>query len=323
MMPAFYRNAAAPRNEKPAKCFSAAHAAPWYIARSFQPRTAVLLQACVHTLGLNFSMFCPSKHSALAALLAFLALAVSMPHAAAQTRVRVVHVFVPLADNAHQGIVPVPARLGNGRDAANNLYWGAAYGVKSFFKASSDWHLLQCRPGPQPAILERCIFRHRDPECFLVADAYDGSRIRDAVSDFIASVAAAHQESLELRADGKSLVLPIAGQADLMVYVGHDALMDFQIPRVQGGKGTRRRQFIVLACASKSFFGPYLQSAGGEPLLWTTGLMAPEAYTLKAALDGWLRDESPEAIRQRAATAYSRYQKCGLSAAQRLFAAGW
>ena len=268
-------------------------------------------------------MLCAAKHLALAALLAFFSIANATPLAAAQTRIRVVHVFVPLADNQHQGIVPVPARLGNGRDAANNLYWGAAYGVKSFFKASSDWHLLQCQPGPQPAILERCILRHRDPDCFLVADAYDGSRIRDAVTDFISSVAAAHQESLELRADGEKLVLPIAGQADLMVYVGHDALMDFQIPRVQGGKGTRRRQFIVLACASKAFFGPYLQSSGGEPLLWTTGLMAPEAYTLKAALDGWLRDESPEAIRQRAAAAYNRYQKCGLPAARRLFAAGW
>src|SRR5579864_1418535 len=51
---------------------------------------------------------------------------------------RTVHVFVALADNQHQGIVPVPAKLGNGEDAERNLYWGSAYGVKTFFSRSAD-----------------------------------------------------------------------------------------------------------------------------------------------------------------------------------------
>jgi phage-related baseplate assembly protein len=51
--------------------------------------------------------------------------------------------------------------------------------------------------------------------------------------------------------------------------------------------------------------------------------MAPEAYTLKAALDGWIAGEDDEAIRQRAAQAYDKYQKCGSRAALRLFATGW
>ncbi len=46
---------------------------------------------------------------------------------------RTVHVFVALADNQHQGIVPIAAKLGNGEDAEHNLYWGSAYGVKTFF----------------------------------------------------------------------------------------------------------------------------------------------------------------------------------------------
>ncbi len=51
--------------------------------------------------------------------------------------------------------------------------------------------------------------------------------------------------------------------------------------------------------------------------------MAPEAYVLKAALDGWLVRESGEQIRKRAATAYNQYQRCGPNAALRLFASGW
>ncbi|GAB4337265.1 MAG: hypothetical protein Kow0099_10580 [Candidatus Abyssubacteria bacterium] len=44
---------------------------------------------------------------------------------------RTIYVFVALCDNEHQGIFPVPPKLGNGDDPANNLYWGAMYGVKT------------------------------------------------------------------------------------------------------------------------------------------------------------------------------------------------
>ena len=52
---------------------------------------------------------------------------------------KVIHVLVALCDNENQGIVPVPAHLGDGEDPKKNLYWGAAYGVKTFFSKSNDW----------------------------------------------------------------------------------------------------------------------------------------------------------------------------------------
>src|SRR5262245_36762018 len=55
---------------------------------------------------------------------------------------KLIHVLVALCDNESQGIVPVPARIGNGDDPANNLYWGARFGVKTFFKRASDWKLI-------------------------------------------------------------------------------------------------------------------------------------------------------------------------------------
>jgi len=75
--------------------------------------------------------------------LALLALPLLTSYSPAQTSTaRTIHVFVALADNQHQGIVPVPARLGNGLDPVHNLYWGAAAGVKTFFIRSSDWTLV-------------------------------------------------------------------------------------------------------------------------------------------------------------------------------------
>ena len=80
---------------------------------------------------------------------------------------------------------------------------------------------------------------------------------------------------------------------------------------------------MVLACASKVFFAPGLRPAGAEPWLWTTGLMAPEAYALKAALDGWMAGQPDEQVRRRAAAAYAKYQQISKTAAGRLFATGW
>jgi hypothetical protein len=233
---------------------------------------------------------------------------------------RVVHVFVALADNQHQGIILVPAALGNGSDPQRNLYWGAAYGVKSFFRASKEWELIWSGRPSKDAVLERCIFKNRQENVFLVADAYEGGQIKLAVRDFLYAAAGGNKEEISVRVNSAETSISVGGDADLVVYVGHDAFMDFQIPPIAGFRGSKPRRTIVLACASKTFFAPYIRQTGAEPLLWTTGLMAPEAYTLKAALDGWIAGESDEAIRRRAARAYDKYQKCGARAALKLFA---
>ena len=54
----------------------------------------------------------------------------------------VAHVIVALCDNRYQGIVPVPRRLGNGQDPRSNLYWGAAYGVRTYFPRRGGWQTV-------------------------------------------------------------------------------------------------------------------------------------------------------------------------------------
>jgi hypothetical protein len=247
----------------------------------------------------------------------------SMPSLRAQPAPRTVHVFVALADNEHQGIVPVRPALGNGDSPATNLYWGALFGVKTYFRSSKDWKLVWAGPGPEDMILERCIFKFRDGTVYMVADAYRGRNIREAVTAFLSAAAGTRSQSAFVHEGQSSVSLSIGSKADLLAFIGHDAFMDFQVPPVSPPKKTAARPVIVLACASKAYFAPYLKYANANPLLWTTGLMAPEAYTLKAALDGWIASENGNGIRQRAAQAYDAYQHCGLHAAQRLFATGW
>ena len=248
---------------------------------------------------------------------------VHVPLPAQKPQVRTVHVFVALADNQNQGIVPVPARLGNGFDPDDNLYWGAAAGVKTFFRRSSDWALLHCAAKPHPAVLERCVFKHKDSETYLVADAYEGDQIKQAIFDFLDAATGGKAETISATIGSHTTEIRARGGANLVAYVGHDGLMDFPLPTLPHRRDDIYRDAIILACASKQYFGNALKTSGAYPLLWTTNLMAPEAYTLKAALDGWISHQSGEQIREMAAVAYDKYQKCGLRAAHRLFATGW
>ena len=241
----------------------------------------------------------------------------------AQERARIVHVFVALADNAHQGIVPVPAALGNGDDPGRNLYWGAAYGVRTYFRKSTEWGEVGVIEHPSAPVLERVVFFNASHNVYLIADAYQGREIKETIADFFQAAAGLEKEKTIRVKAANGKWFEISAQPDLAVYVGHDGLMDFAMERNFQGETGGERQAIILACASKAYFGPDLKSTGAQPILWTTGLMAPEAYTLKDALDGWMARESPEEIRKRAAGAYAKYQKIGLNAALRLFSAGW
>ena len=108
---------------------------------------------------------------------------------AAINSVPVIHVFVALADNVNQGIVPVSASLGNGDNAKTNLYWGAAFGVRTFFSKNKDWELISVTPNPTASVLERCIFKHRLSSLLLIADAYRGKEISQTIWDFLEAAA--------------------------------------------------------------------------------------------------------------------------------------
>lgn len=236
---------------------------------------------------------------------------------------KIIHVVVALCDNQYQGIVPVPERIGNGDDPANNLYWGAGYGVKNFFRKAKDWSLISEVQHPRAAVLERVVFKRKDESAYLVAEAYRGREIKQSIIDFLRFASGSDVETLEIKEGEKQYQLYVGGAADLIAYVGHDGLMDFNLPQYPQKADDRRRAAVILACISKSYFKNPLRQTGAEPLLWTTGLMAPEAYVLKAATDGWLLNEGGERIRRRAAEAYNKYQKCGIKGAMNLFSSGW
>ncbi|MCB9645805.1 MAG: hypothetical protein H6730_04285 [Deltaproteobacteria bacterium] len=244
---------------------------------------------------------------------------------AAAGRPLVAHVHVALADNAHQGISPVrPARLGEGRSPRANLYWGALYGVDRYLPRNG-WTRRPTPPGPLPdGVLARAVFTQgglragRTVTWVVVADAWAGDRIQDTTAAFLRH--AAGLDSVALRVPGVG-PLEAGGQAHVVAYVGHNGLMDFEVPDPDPAPSAPARAAVVLACASQPYFQARLEALGAQPLLLTTNLMAPEAYTLDAALVAWFGGGAPAQVHEAAAAAYARYQRrLSLPRARRLFA---
>lgn len=234
--------------------------------------------------------------------------------------IRTIHVFVALCDNKYQGIVPVGKSIGNGQDPANNLYWGCDNGVKTYFrKKSSDWTLIQTQTKISDTILERLLFKHKTQNVYLLAEAYNGKFIKQTTIDFLD--AAGGNNVKEFINDKDSLYF--GGSSNLVAYIGHDGLMDFKLPLQRPSLNTGKRETIILACYSQYYFSSHIKNSGATPLLWTSDLMAPEAYSLHDALREWTANKNSEQIRMAAAQAYSKYQDCSLKAAKNLLVSGW
>jgi len=238
----------------------------------------------------------------------------------------VAHVIVALCDNIHQGIVPVPKALGDGQNPRTNLYWGAMYGFRTYFIRRAGYRLLVEKNNPNPGILQKVIFyksieRSGIPRnVFIVGEAWDGKKMKDSINRFLRIAAGNDMESQKIRIDQREVDLSYGGMSALVGFVGHNGLMDFTLDSEPISRnGVPARSSVVLACSSKPYFLDLLKRGGSHPLLLTTGLMAPEAYTLDAIIKAFVAGKPPSGIRDTASAAYHKYQKCGLKAAKKLF----
>ncbi|MDY7227849.1 hypothetical protein [Hyalangium rubrum] len=216
-----------------------------------------------------------------------------------------VEVFVPLCDGAQ--LACGRGGAGDPRSLEANLYWGAAYGAERFLKRAPGFQVRSRRDGPPDAVVLRELVLERtagrgERTVRLSLRAYAGDRIDDALEDF-----------LRAAAGGSS--------ADLVVWAGHDRLMDRAPPETRAPVGAKPRPVAILACESEQYFGPVLRSLGVEPVLLTRTFMAPEAYLLEA-LAATVARHGPtdsESLRAALVAAYARYQRITPRAAGTVF----
>ncbi len=232
---------------------------------------------------------------------------------------RVVHVIVALADNEHQQGVKQWGSLGNGQDPGKNLLWGAGHGVRTYFDRAKEWERLETKRPQVAHILERAVWKHRDSAVYVVADAYDGRHLLEATQDLLLYASGGGAALIGL--GGK--VISAGGDADLIVYMGHNGLMDHKVEQVYRPAQEHDTEVMILASLSRGFFANALRATGARPLLWTTGVIVPEAYLLHNALQVWVAHGTDEAIRESAAKAYDRHRSSTFAGAMRLLVTGW
>ncbi len=191
----------------------------------------------------------------------------------------VIHAFVALCDNDHQGIQKVPAKIGNGDDPASNLYWGCDDGLAVVFSRSPDWKKLATLTQPvKDIVLERRIYQHTATKAWLVADAYRGREIKRCLADYFAALAGT--STLEVEVDGQKIAA--AGASSLVAYLGHDGLMEFDLTPPAPAAGMAKKSAISLCCISQGWFGPKLEVLErkaweqffepGQPICWRGAL---------------------------------------------------
>ena len=231
---------------------------------------------------------------------------------------KITYTLVALCDNIYQGIVPVPSSIGNGDSPKTNLYWGCGYGVRTYFIKSKDWVLIK-KSKVDSIILERCIFFNKNNNTYHIADAYRGKHIKKCTEDFFMAAAGKLNRNIIVNDSLKMNTI----KAKLINYVGHDGLMDFNLKTYPKGDENNDRKTTILACYSKSYYEKGIKLAKATPYIWTTHLMAPEAYTLHDIINCWMKGKSGKEADEAAAQAYNKYQKCGIRGARNLFTTGF
>ena len=210
-----------------------------------------------------------------------------------------VRLFVALCDNKSQGIIPVGAKIGNGDDPYANLYWGCSDGFGTFFRRSPRWKVIKNESDLSEVVLRRSTVRHTSGDVEIVADAYRGTAMATCIRDFESAAA--------------------SGKFDLVAFIGHNGLMDTEIPAPTAAAGNKT-PVIVLCCLSDRYFSARLRRVGCDPLLMTKQLMYPGSFLLDAAIESWRKGGGPADIKAAAAWAYAQNQKISVRAASTIFA---
>lgn len=218
-----------------------------------------------------------------------------------------IHVVVALCDNDSQGIQKVGDRIGDGDRPDDNLYWGCSDGLREWFKKSPHWQITDVaktdlETTPDAKVLRTLTFEHKTTGAILTAEAWRGLNIYQATVRYFEKLIDSGEKS-----------------PDLVAYIGHNGLMDFGVPKDLETINPKPKDTIVLCCISNRFFEKQLAARDITPVLMTDQLMYPGAFLLEAALEGWLRGESSEKIRDRAAAAYQKNQKISFRAARGIF----
>jgi len=231
----------------------------------------------------------------------------------------VVHIFIPLCDNINQGIVPTSPSLGDGLNLRSNLYWATRSGTKRFFTNHPQWSLIYDQFDIDTNVLERVIFErdYLESKVYLVADAYRGDRMSSTINDFLSALSG---EKLETVAINSNQSVKTSGYADLVIFNGHNGMMD-NLTLTPHKSKNRSVDAVINACVSYRYFDQELINTGAYPLARTTSLLHPGAYVLTQIIDDWVKGIDEKSLCLNAGQAYCKKHDCGKGT--KIYKSGW
>lgn len=239
----------------------------------------------------------------------------------------VVHIFVPLCDNEHQGIVPTTASLGNGFSLRTNLYWATTNGMKRYFKEKKEWKFIESIKDvyKDSVVLERVIFKRTYPNkatVYVVADAYRGDKMLATLNHFARAMSNNYTKKITLPDNN---TINIHGGADLVVFNGHNGFLDFPegTPTPFYNTTKSQKDMVAIACFANEYFEREALRAQAYPIVRAKSTLHPGAFVISAIIDDWAMLEPVEAMRLSAGKAYCEIHNCSIKTSKNLFYKGW
>ncbi|MHC4715231.1 MAG: hypothetical protein ACYTAN_18505 [Planctomycetota bacterium] len=231
----------------------------------------------------------------------------------------VVHVVVALYDSENPDAFPFPEGLGNGDDPDTNVFWGEDFGVQKFLTHEADWKQVARIEQPPEGVLRKVVLsteverKGGRARVYLVAEAWRGREIKAAITRFLTLAAAGEEEAFTVETAEGSDEFRAGGASHIIAYVGQDWRKAFRLAdEPTPAADAAARGVIALTRNSRARFLEPIRAAGVDTALLTIGLIGPAAYTLDAGAQA-------AEIREAAAQAYNKYQKCGIQMARGLF----
>ncbi|MBN2531073.1 MAG: hypothetical protein JXR76_32105 [Deltaproteobacteria bacterium] len=253
----------------------------------------------------------------------------------------VVTVYVALCDNDSQGIIPVKNRaICNGDDPLKNIYW-KGNGIAGYLKAH-QWHKVQSRQDVSNTVVIEEVWSKTQfastalqkmgfPRQFsvsIIAKAYRGNRIGDAMKDYLDAVNNDSPQTIAL-SDGR--LLQGGGQSHLVGYIGHNYMMDVSegtstwwMLKHTWSKGTSTtpKGTFALACESNAYIRPFVSRQNIYILMMNKFLTYPSAWTVGGIIDGLATGGDGNSIFKHGVRQFAKGQQCGLCWAKKAFSFG-
>jgi len=204
----------------------------------------------------------------------------------------------------------------DGNDPKHNLYWGAGYGMYHGFKNVFRWKLVG-EEKDKVAVFKKVYSPNpfwqgmgvKKPfEVYVVLNLYKSDVITDGYRDFAKNLFGNRPQRVTLK-DGK--IIEAGSQSRIVGYIGHmTGRGKNAIKTVRNSQSIAQGEpkgVFMTSCLSAPVFSHEVLGENTYGLLFTTGLLAPEAYIQNALFDAIARGLKGDKIIHSVASAYANY----------------